>query len=240
MRFVACSATVPNLEDVGRWLGAPSPDGIRHFGEEYRPVRLETKVLGYDPAKNDWMFERRLNERLYEVVLNHFQSKPALVFCASRDGASSAAKTLADRAKSTGRNPFISGQGQAEALREAAGRAENRQLKLLIPHGVAFHSASLDWSDRTLCESLFRDRLVTVMCSTSTLSMGVNLPAFLCVVRGTRQYAVSLFLIRMWAIRMTSCFVHRARVNIARLRGARCCRCAAERAGRSSTPRAWP
>ena len=27
------------------------------------------------------------------------------------------------------------------------------------------------------------------MCSTSTLSMGVNLPAFLCVVRGTRQYA---------------------------------------------------
>ena len=189
VRFVACSATVPNLEDVGRWLGAPSPDGIRHFGEEYRPVRLETKVLGYDPAKNDWMFERRLNERLYEVVLNHFQSKPALVFCASRDGASSAAKTLADRAKSTGRNPFISGQGQVEALREAAGRAENRQLKLLIPHGVAFHSASLDWSDRTLCESLFRDRLVTVMCSTSTLSMGVNLPAFLCVMRGTRQYS---------------------------------------------------
>ena len=81
---MACSATVPNLDDVGRWLGAPSPDGVRHFGEEYRPVRLETKVLGYDPAKNDWMFERRLNERLYEVVLNHFQSKPALVFCSSR------------------------------------------------------------------------------------------------------------------------------------------------------------
>ena len=189
VRFVACSATVPNLDDVGRWLGAPFPDGIRHFGEEYRPVRLETKVLGYDPAKNDWMFERRLNERLYEVVLNHFQSKPALVFCSSRDGASSAAKELAEKARNASRNPFVRDERQRESLREAAGRAENRQLKVVIQQGVAFHSASLDWSDRELCERLFRDRLVTVMCSTSTLSMGVNLPAFLCVVRGTRQYA---------------------------------------------------
>lgn len=43
MRFVAVSATVPNLADVAAWLGAP-PRMTRSYGEELRPVRLTTSV----------------------------------------------------------------------------------------------------------------------------------------------------------------------------------------------------
>ena len=191
VRFAACSATVSNLDDVGRWLCAPSPEGTRRFGEEYRPVTLETKVLGYDPAKNDYLFERRLNDRLMDVVTTHYDGKPALVFCNSRDGAASAAKELASKASTFRSHPFVRDGAHRSRLAEAASRVSCKALAQTIPHGVGFHTSALEYADRDLCEQLFRGRILTVLCCTSTLAMGVNLPAFLCVVRGTRQYAGS-------------------------------------------------
>ena len=190
VRFVACSATVPNLDDVGDWLGAPKPEGRFAFGEEYRPVKLRTTVIGYDPAKNEFMFDKRLNEKLFDVVASHSDGKPTLVFCNSRAGCVHAARELMQKAASfRGGHPFVRDAVHKRQLKEAASRAVNKQLQQVIPHGVGFHSAGLEFADRDLCEQLFRGRVVTVLCCTSTLAMGVNLPAFLCVIRGTRQYA---------------------------------------------------
>ena len=50
VRFVAVSATIPNVRDLAQWLGAP-PSGTRSFGEEMRPVKLRTVVRGYNPTK---------------------------------------------------------------------------------------------------------------------------------------------------------------------------------------------
>lgn len=191
VRFAACSATVSNLDDVGRWLRAPLPEGTRRFGEEYRPVTLETKVLGYKPAKNDYLFERRLNDRLMEVVTTHYDGKPALVFCGSRNGAADAAKELATKASTFRSHPFVRDHAHRSRLAEAASRVSCKALAQTIPHGVGFHTSAVECADRDLCEQLFRGRMLTVLCCTSTLAMGVNLPAFLCVVRGTRQYAGS-------------------------------------------------
>jgi hypothetical protein len=55
---------------------------------------------------------------------------------------------------------------------EAARRTSNKSLQQTIAAGTAFHTAALDFSDRDLCEQLFRSRLVTVLCCTSTLAMG--------------------------------------------------------------------
>ncbi|KAK9683522.1 hypothetical protein RND81_10G147700 [Saponaria officinalis] len=57
VRFIAVSATIPNLEDLADWLMVP-PQGIKRFGEEMRPVKLTTKVFGYAAAKNDFLFEK--------------------------------------------------------------------------------------------------------------------------------------------------------------------------------------
>lgn len=57
LRLLAVSATIPNVADVGAWLGAPrgfSPS----FGDEYRACALEVKVHGYNAAKSDFLFER--------------------------------------------------------------------------------------------------------------------------------------------------------------------------------------
>ena len=43
VRFVAVSATIPNVKDIAQWLLVP-PAGLKEFGEEVRPVRLRTIV----------------------------------------------------------------------------------------------------------------------------------------------------------------------------------------------------
>jgi ATP-dependent DNA helicase HFM1/MER3 len=80
VRFVAVSATIPNFQDIAAWLHVP-PCAALQFGEELRPVKLTTYVKGYAPAKNDFLFERRLNNFLHDVVLEHHHGRPALVFC---------------------------------------------------------------------------------------------------------------------------------------------------------------
>ncbi|KAL1352828.1 hypothetical protein AAHE18_06G196400 [Arachis hypogaea] len=57
VRLVAVSATIPNIEDLAEWIKVPE-QGIKRFGEEMRPVKLTTKVFGYAPAKNDFLFEK--------------------------------------------------------------------------------------------------------------------------------------------------------------------------------------
>ena len=53
--------------------------------------------------------------------------------------------------------------------------------------GVGFHHAGMDAQDRALIEDLFRSGRLPVLVSTTTLALGVNLPAHLVVVKGTMQ-----------------------------------------------------
>lgn len=44
VRFIAVSATIPNIADIAAWLEAPLPGGLRVYGEEMRPCKLRTHV----------------------------------------------------------------------------------------------------------------------------------------------------------------------------------------------------
>lgn len=69
VRFVALSATVPNVEDIAAWLArngdtSNQPAGMKVFGEEFRPVRFQKHVVGLQcNGNNDWQFEKTCNKR---------------------------------------------------------------------------------------------------------------------------------------------------------------------------------
>lgn len=63
VRFVALSATVPNSEDIATWLGKDAtnqhlPAHRERFGEEFRPVKLQKFVYGYQSNGNDFVFDK--------------------------------------------------------------------------------------------------------------------------------------------------------------------------------------
>jgi len=102
IRFIALSATVPNSGDLAIWLGRSAQDQNtpareEHFGEEFRPVKLEKHVYGYNSPQNDFIFEKTLLEKLPEVVQKHSSGKPVMVFCPTRKSCSTTAKLLAEK-----------------------------------------------------------------------------------------------------------------------------------------------
>ncbi|VDO59233.1 unnamed protein product [Schistosoma margrebowiei] len=56
-----------------------------------------------------------------------------------------------------------------------------------LSNGVAYHHAGMDVEDRKLVEDAFRSGCISVLACTSTLAMGVNLPAHLVIVKNTEQ-----------------------------------------------------
>ncbi len=57
-----------------------------------------------------------------------------------------------------------------------------------LASGVGFHHAGLDSQDRQAIERGFLDGQVNVICCTSTLAVGVNLPCHLVIIKNTVSY----------------------------------------------------
>ena len=53
----------------------------------------------------------------------------------------------------------------------------NPVLQMCVLHGIAFHNAKLSKEARRIIEDAFKERVLNVLTSTSTLAAGVNLPA---------------------------------------------------------------
>ncbi|KAF1832065.1 ATP-dependent DNA helicase MER3 [Decorospora gaudefroyi] len=189
VRFVALSATVPNFQDIAAWLGKSSsepdlPAANEKFGEEFRPVKLRKHVCGYaSNASNDFGFEKALDARIPEVIVKYSERKPMMIFCATRNSTVNTAKLIANWwASRPGGDRIWSAPSKPPPLL-------NKQLRDTVVSGVAFHHAGLDLDDRMQVEKAFIAGEISVICCTSTLAVGVNLPCHLVIIKNTVTYA---------------------------------------------------
>lgn len=184
VRFVALSATVPNSDDIARWLGRNHtnqqlPAHRETFGEEFRPVRLQKFVYGFDSTCNDFIFDKFLDQKLPGLISRHARQKPILVFCFTRKSCESTAAMLAE---------YASGRPDGDKLWPVPSQRVpviSRELQEIVRFGVAFHHAGLEAQDRSMIERNFLSGQLGVICCTSTLAVGINLPCHTVVLKGT-------------------------------------------------------
>uniref|UniRef100_A0A7M4G259 Probable ATP-dependent DNA helicase HFM1 n=1 Tax=Crocodylus porosus TaxID=8502 RepID=A0A7M4G259_CROPO len=190
MRFVAVSATIPNAEDIAEWLtDGKKPAVCLKIDENHRPVKLRKVVLGFPCSGNqtEFKFDLTLNYKIASVIQTYSEQKPALVFCATRKGVQQAASVFAKDAK------FIMTTEQKQRLQRSANSIKDSKLRDLLIYGVAYHHAGMELSDRKIIEGAFTVGDLPVLFTTSTLAMGVNLPAHLVVIKSTMHYVGGMF-----------------------------------------------
>ena len=185
LRIMAVSATVPNLLDVGTWLGAP-PENICRFGQDFRPVPLSIHVVSGGKFVNEFVFDKGLNVQIPNLIRAHSSGRPTLVFCATRKSSQAAALQLARECA-----PHLISGSQRQLLQEHMRQitsCQDRDLRECLAAGVGFHNGQLGTEDRRLVETLFTRRALFCLFATSTLAVGANLPAYLVIIKSTIQY----------------------------------------------------
>ncbi|XP_054021392.1 probable ATP-dependent DNA helicase HFM1 [Dryobates pubescens] len=190
LRFIAVSATIPNAEDIAEWLSdSKMPAVCLKINEDQRPVKLRKIVLGFPCSDNqtEFKFDLTLNYKIASIIQTYSEQKPALVFCATRKGVQQAASVLAKDAK------FLLSMEQKQRLQRSANSLKDSRLRDLLSCGVAYHHAGMEISDRKIIEGAFTVGDLPVLFTTSTLAMGVNLPAHLVVIKSTMHYVGGVF-----------------------------------------------
>ncbi|XP_013141520.1 PREDICTED: helicase POLQ-like [Papilio polytes] len=185
IQIVGMSATIGNLEEVAEFLNAEV------YQREFRPVELTEYVkigdmlhrIVWGPAGMETVPERQLNydytsaaarldpDRLGGLVAEVVPAAGCLIFCPTQQNAQSVAMLLCKMQRKLARALSAEGAGALAAAARC---------------GVAFHHAGLSSDERSLLENAFRSGVVSVLCCTSTLAAGVNLPARRVVVRAPR------------------------------------------------------
>ena len=141
IRFIAMSATVPNLVDISQWLSNKdgSPAVMKSFGDEYRAVQLDLHVLGYPCTGNEYALDRFLDSKLMDVISQYSHGKPTLVFCATRKSVGSSADSLVHSIRNPSQSPFVFNREQASHLSVMSRKISDKKLQEMIEFGIGFH-----------------------------------------------------------------------------------------------------
>jgi superfamily II DNA/RNA helicase len=187
-RFVQLSAVAPNIDDLVGWLSARQQvtrsvtrdwrtsrlrvgiferktDGsaVVQFGNEPPYILLKAKECPLDPTENLAMLANRLSKHGIVLVLT---TSPA--------SAEKIAETIANL-RTVSASPDQNSGDRLDARIERELYPDS-PLREQFKKRVVFHHAQLPPRVRNAIEQCVSDRLVDIVCATTTLAEGVNFP----------------------------------------------------------------
>ena len=184
IRVIGLSTALANATDLGDWLGIKGV-GLYNFSHSVRPVQLQVHISGY-PGPHYCPRMATMNKPAYTAIRQYSPHKPVLVFVSSRRQTRLTAFGLINYAAFD--DPFQWLHMNSEEMKLIVDSVKDENLKETLPFGVGIHHAGLCAKDRMIVEKLFSQEKIQILCTTSTLAWGVNLPAYLVVVKGTEYY----------------------------------------------------
>ncbi len=170
-QIIALSATIANPEELALWLNC------NLVKSDHRPVPLAYEIV----ATADKIIT--INKYVIETLKQNGQ---VLVFAKTRKEAQALARGLTTVLLE---HKLLDSDARVKLNNifknvEMTQRAKlDRSLISALRFGVAYHHAGLALSTRKLVEDNFRDHLIKVVCCTTTLAAGVNLPAMTVIVK---------------------------------------------------------
>lgn len=185
IRMVGLSTAVANATDLASWLGVK--EGLFNFSHSVRPVPLSIYIDGFPRIGGFCPLMQSMNKPAWMAIKSQSPDKPVIVFVSSRRQTRLTAQDLISFCGNED-NPRRFVHMKDDELDMILTRIRDPNLRLGLTFGIGQHHAGIVESDRKLVEELFANNKIQVLIATSTLAWGVNLPAHLCIVKGTQFF----------------------------------------------------
>lgn len=191
IRIVGLSATLPNYVDVADFLRVSRYKGLFYFDGSFRPIPLEQHFIGVKGKPGSAQSKKSLDQAAYEKAIELVeQGHSVMVFVHARKETVKTAETLMEFAKKDNQLDSFdcSEHPRYHVYKRDMAQSRNREMKQLFEKGFGIHHAGMLRSDRSMMEKMFEDGAIKILCCTSTLAWGVNLPAHAVIIKGTQVY----------------------------------------------------
>eukprot|EP00371_Babesia_bovis_P000158 XP_001608805.1 helicase [Babesia bovis T2Bo] len=182
-RIVGISATLPNWKDVAEFLRV-APEHAYHFGPEYRHVPLSQVFYGVKG--------KDITGTMYEICFDHIiqtleNGKQCIIFVHSRNETSMTANKLIEMIQESPSHQklFQPNRDIYQRFHKQLKKSKHDNVERFAEYCMSIHHAGMVRRDRDVVENMFKEGLIKVLVSTSTLAWGVNLPANCVIIKGT-------------------------------------------------------